>query len=269
MKQNFNVATQAAILRLHAKPEQVRPVLYSTPCPPGRRTQIAFISATFWYLRFPFLFTMSGVLHWITHVDSHPAAVITGSSVVSGDIVYVGVSSIEESLATDPTYRCCSFRGSVVALEANTGQVLWKQYMLPDNPGSVNGYSGNAVWQPTAIDLRRGWLYIGTGNNYEVPDSVKACINSSTTGNQPACFAPDDYFDTAMALDLFTGQIKWSRRLQGVDIWTAACIKNPNPMACPEPSSPDYDLGGSGPNLLRNLVGLGQKSGICRRTFAG
>ena len=177
-----------------------------------------------------------------------------------GDIIYVSVSSIEESLARQirrisavPSAR------SVVALDANSGKIIWKQYMLPDNQGSVTGYSGNAVWQPPAIDPGRGSLYIGTGNNYEVPDSVKACINSSTTGNQPACFAADDHFDTAMALDLNTGQIKWSRRLQGVDIWTVACIKNPNPMACPEPSSPDYDLGGSGPNLLPNMVGFGQK----------
>ena len=204
----------------------------------------------------------TGALRWITHVDNHPAAVITGSPVVYGDIIYVGVSSIEESLATDPTYPCCSFRGSVVALDANSGRIIWKQYMLPDNQGSVTGYSGNAVWQPPAIDAKRGLLYIGTGNNYEVPDPVKACISSSTAGQQPACFAADDYFDAAMALDLYTGQIKWSHRLQGVDVWTVACIKNPNPMACPEPSSPDYDLGGSGPNLLPNMVGFGQKSGI-------
>ncbi len=50
--------------------------------------------------------------------------------------------------------------------------------------------------------------------------------------------------------------------MQGVDVWTVACGKNPNPVSCPEPSSPDYDLGGSGPNLLPNFVGFGQKSGL-------
>src|SRR4029077_15903289 len=79
---------------------------------------------------------------------------------------------------------------------------------------------------------------------------------------QPACFAPDDYFDTALSLDLRTGRVKWSKRVQGDDVWTVACLTNPNPVACPEPTSPDYDLGGSGPNLLRNLVGFGQKSGM-------
>jgi polyvinyl alcohol dehydrogenase (cytochrome) len=41
----------------------------------------------------------SGRLRWITQVDDHPAAIITGSPVVFGDVVFVGVSSNEEALA--------------------------------------------------------------------------------------------------------------------------------------------------------------------------
>jgi polyvinyl alcohol dehydrogenase (cytochrome) len=204
----------------------------------------------------------SGDRRWITQVESHPAAIITGSPVVANDVIYIGVSSNEEALAVATGYPCCSFRGSVVALDANTGRILWKTYMAPDNHGSPDGYSGNAVWQPPAIDPARGSLYVGTGNNYEVPDSVKTCIAQNTTANQPSCFAPDDFYDSAMALDLATGSVKWSRRLQGVDVWTVACIRNPNPVSCPLPSSPDYDLSGSGPNLVGGIVGFGQKSGI-------
>jgi len=204
----------------------------------------------------------TGALHWITQVDSHPAAIITGSPVVVGDTVFVGVSSNEEALATNPNYPCCSFRGSVVALEVSTGRIFWKRYMLPNNHGDPDGYSGNAVWQPPAIDVNRKLLYVGTGNNYEVPDDVKSCLDRASQSQQPLCFAPDDYFDSALALDMLTGVVKWSRRLQGFDIWTVACTRNPNPVSCPVPSSPDYDLGGSGPNLFPNLVGFGQKSGI-------
>ena len=50
--------------------------------------------------------------------------------------------------------------------------------------------------------------------------------------------------------------------MQGLDVWTLACQRNPNPVSCPEPDSPDYDLSGSGPNLFDNMVGFGQKSGI-------
>jgi polyvinyl alcohol dehydrogenase (cytochrome) len=204
----------------------------------------------------------NGKLHWITSVDSHPAAIITGSPVVAGDVIYVGVSSNEEALAVTPSYPCCSFRGSMVALDANSGKILWKTYTLPDNSGRTDGYSGNAIWQPPAVDMASGTLYVGTGNNYEVPDSVKACLAQSSMADQPACFGADDYFDSALALDTATGRIKWSRRLQGVDVWTVACSSNPGPVSCPLPTSPDYDLSGSGPNLLPGLVGFGQKSGM-------
>ena len=202
----------------------------------------------------------TGTLRWITQVDSHPAAIITGSPVVFKGVVYIGVSSSEEALALNPAYACCSFRGSIVALDAKSGAILWKTFDMPDNGGQTDQYSGGAVWQPPAIDPKRGTLFIGTGNNYTAPADVVACQNATPTAN---CAAPDDFFDTALALDLKTGQIKWSKRLQGFDTWTVACHlpagTNPN---CPVPSSPDFDLGGSGPNLVGNIVGFGQKSGI-------
>lgn len=204
----------------------------------------------------------TGALHWITMVDKHPAAIITGSPVVFGTAVYVGVSSIEESLAVNPAYPCCTFRGSMVALNAQTGQLLWQTYTVPDNNGNPDGYSGNAIWQPPAIDPERGSLFVGTGNNYEVPESVKDCLATSSPSAQSGCFDEKDYFDAGLALDLNTGQVKWARRVQGVDVWTVACVRNPNPVSCPVPSSPDFDLSGSGPNLLPGLVGFGQKSGI-------
>jgi len=204
----------------------------------------------------------SGMLRWKTQVDQHLAAIITGSPVVLDDVVYVGVSSTEEGLAVQTDYPCCSFRGSMVALNANTGAILWQTYVVPDNQGRADGYSGGAIWQPPAIDTKRGLLYVGTGNNYEVPDPVKTCLANSTMQAQPNCFSPDDHFDAALALDLHNGQVKWSRRLQGFDVWTVACTRNPTPVSCPVPTSPDFDLSGSGPNLVGNIVGFGQKSGI-------
>jgi polyvinyl alcohol dehydrogenase (cytochrome) len=148
-----------------------------------------------------------------------------------------------------------------VALDAKNGAMLWKTFDMPDNGGQTNQYSGGAVWQPPAIDPKRGTLFIGTGNNYTVPADVQACQNATPTAN---CTASDDFFDAALGLDLKTGQVKWSRKLQGLDTWTVACLlpgaaTNPN---CPVPSSPDFDFGGSGPNLVGNIVGFGQKSGI-------
>ena len=79
----------------------------------------------------------NGALHWVTQVDKNPAAIITGSPVVVGDMVVVGVSSNEEGLADTPGYVCCTFRGSMVALDANTGKILWQTYTMPDNGGKT------------------------------------------------------------------------------------------------------------------------------------
>lgn len=202
----------------------------------------------------------TGALHWITQVETHLAAIITGSPVVFAGVAYVGVSSIEEGLAIPTTYPCCSFRGSVVALNAKTGAILWKTFDMPDNLGQADQYSGGAIWQPPAIDPKRGLLYVGTGNNYNVPAEVAACQNATP---KKSCSAHDDYYDTALALDLKTGKVKWSHKLESFDTWTLACFSpagtNPN---CPVQGSPDFDLGGAGPNLLGNVVGFGQKSGI-------
>src|SRR4051812_7023907 len=177
----------------------------------------------------------SGKLLWITQVDSHPAAIITGSPIVSGGTVYVGVSSNEEALATNNAYPCCTFRGSMVALSARTGRILWQTYTIPDNGGQPGGYSGNAIWSPVA--LGNGTLFTATGNNYTVPAAVAQCEAQGGTN----CESPDDYFDSALALDPATGAIKWAHKLWGPDAWTVACTTGGS--NCPSPTGPDYDFG--------------------------
>lgn len=205
----------------------------------------------------------NGRLHWITQVEKNQAAVITGSPVVSGDVVVVGVSSIEEGLANTSGYVCCTFRGSLVALDANTGKVLWQTYTVPDNGGQPTGYSGGAIWQPPAIDTMAGIVYVGTGNNYKVPASVVTCQDKASLGTA-SCTDSNDHFDAAMAVNLNTGAVMWSKSLQAYDAWTVAClvIKPDTTSNCPQPYGPDYDFSGSGPNLLPGFVGWGQKSGV-------
>lgn len=186
----------------------------------------------------------TGNMRWKTQVDTNPAAKVTGAPVIDNGVVYVGVSSSEELFPPPHT-----FRGSVVALSAATGRILWRTYLAPP------GYTGNAVWgSAPAIDHRTGMLYITTGNNYTVPDGV--CQEPDQTG----CTAPsaDDYFDSIVGLDLRTGAVRWSARTLAAD---ATPIPDP-------PEGTDYDFG-SMPNLFtvdinghpRELVGAGQKSG--------
>jgi polyvinyl alcohol dehydrogenase (cytochrome) len=219
---------------------------------------------------------LTGQVTWVTQVDPFPAAIITGSPVVYNGVVYVGISSNEETLAaTSSAYPCCSFRGSVVALDEGSGSILWQTPSIPSNPG----YSGGAVWGSTpVVDASRGSLYVGTGNNYTVPSDVTTCMTTSweDTPSDSACNSIDnyaqDYFDSVLALDLQTGAIKWaSPRVQGYDAYTFACESQaPGVTWCPSPMGPDYDFGGAGPNFFtitvngisQDIVGAGQKSVI-------
>jgi polyvinyl alcohol dehydrogenase (cytochrome) len=198
----------------------------------------------------------TGNLVWKTLVESHPLAVITSSPMVYNDVVYLGVSSLEEVVAGSPGYTA-TFRGSVVALDVTTGHILWRTYTIPPNSGTPPYYTGGAVWGSSpAVDPARQSLYVTTGNNYTVPTSAANCVLG---GDGISCLDPSDYFDSVLALDLRTGGIKWSRRLWGPDFFNFNCS-----VFCF-----DFDFG-SAPNLFRvqsahgpqDIVGAGQKSGI-------
>jgi len=210
---------------------------------------------------------VSGALLWSTQADPHPAAILTQSPTVFAGKVYVGVASQEEALAAFVPGYVLSFRGSMLALDLETGAILWKTYTAPA------GYTGNAVWGSSpAIDTRRGQLYVATGNNYSVPDDVLACVaaKQAAAEDPSSCLAADDHFDSVLALDLKTGAIRWATRAIPYDAWTVDCIPfYGDGDLCPEPAGPDYDFG-QAPALftVRNaqgkrveLVGAGQKSG--------
>lgn len=104
----------------------------------------------------------SGELLWRTHVDDRQAATIAGSPVAHDGRAYVGVSSIEEFTGAFPNYPCCTFRGSVVALDAENGEQVWKTRTATEEPrpGRTNNWgmvqyspSGAAIW--SAPSLRR------------------------------------------------------------------------------------------------------------------
>ncbi len=123
----------------------------------------------------------TGKLIWKQHVDDHFAAVITGAPLLHGGTLYVPVSSYEEALAPGPTYECCTFRGSVVAIEASTGKRLWKAYTVADAPQptvkskaglQMRGPSGAPVWSAPTFDEKRNAIYVATGDNYSDPPTT-------------------------------------------------------------------------------------------------
>ena len=198
-----------------------------------------------------------GSLIWSTALDPDLNSASTGSPIIYNGVDYVGVSSSEEKL-TNPT-----FRGSLVAVSLANGQILWQTYLVP------NGYTGAAIWSGTpVIDLTRNQIYVTTGNNYLVPESVQACEQAAQFNLKAilACQASNNYDDSIVALDLATGKVKWGQRCSVDDAWIAACLLYGS--ACPDPAGSDFDFG-SGANLFTaninhtptQLVGAGQKSG--------
>jgi len=198
---------------------------------------------------------VTGALLWNAVADDHPTARITGSPKLYRGRLFVPVSSIEEGMAGSEGYACCSFRGSVVALDARTGKRLWKTYTITaplvasrtNSAGTqLQGPSGAAVWASPTIDPQRGVLYVGTGDAYSTPVSA-------TT-------------DAILALDLATGRLLWSVQDTPNDAWIAACWPPQPSDNCPRPLGPDYDFGAS--PMLRSLghgqrlLIAGQKSGI-------
>jgi polyvinyl alcohol dehydrogenase (cytochrome) len=210
--------------------------------------------------------TATGDANWVTEIDNQPAAVMTQAPVVYNGVVYVGVSSLEEFVAINPTYACCVFRGNFVAVNAATGAILWRTYMVPDNHGRPDGYSGAPIWSSTpVIDAARRTVYVATGNNYKVAGPDQKCM---AAGGGVSCTSPDNHFDSVLALDLDSGQIKWAVGVSEFDAFTIACI-TPLRANCPSPTGQDADFG-SGPNLFsvtiqgqtRQLLGVGEKSGV-------
>jgi polyvinyl alcohol dehydrogenase (cytochrome) len=207
----------------------------------------------------------TGELRWITQVHPDPKGIMTGSPVLAGDTIFTGVSAAGAS-GTGAT-----FRGSMVALNAQTGRILWQQYSLPDNGGVAGGYAGATMFSPPAVNVPAGLVYGTFGQPYTEPASVTAC-HANHGGFTESCEQPGSYLKSIVAFDLKTGQPQWSYRVQGHDPWLRACGSQPLSVTwcAPESDGEKWDMGGSGANVMRlsmdghwrDVVGVGEKSGV-------
>jgi polyvinyl alcohol dehydrogenase (cytochrome) len=196
----------------------------------------------------------TGALIWKVRPVDHFATVATGTPRYYKGVIYQPFSSFEEAIAGDPKYQCCTFRGSIVALEAATGDRLWQTFTIPDaaKPTRLSaagtqqfGPSGAGVWSTPTIDERTGTLYVATGDNYSDP--------------------PTNTSDAVLALDLKTGKLLWSAQLTSNDAYNNAC-SIPIPGNCPSVHGADSDFGQ--PPILVDLgpgkraLVIAQKSGM-------
>jgi polyvinyl alcohol dehydrogenase (cytochrome) len=196
----------------------------------------------------------TGELIWKVRPVDHFASMATATPRYYKGVIYQPFSSFEEIMGPDPKYGCCTFRGSVVALDASTGKKIWQTFTVLEaakptrkNPAGTQqfGPSGAAVWSTPTIDEQLGVLYAATGDNYSDP--------------------PSNTSDAILAIQLKTGELLWSKQLTENDAFNTACGSS-QPGNCPEAKGPDYDFGQ--PPILVNLGGgkralvIGQKSGM-------
>jgi len=195
----------------------------------------------------------SGALIWKVNLDNHPYARITGSPIFYEGRLLVPMASFEEASGIAPGYECCTFRGSLASLDAETGRQFWKSYTVLDPPkafkknkngGQMYGPAGAGIWSAPTIDAKRKLVYVATGDSYTDVD-----VNTS---------------DAILAFRIDNGSLVWVSQVTAHDNFIVACPdRSPN---CPEVLGPDYDFGTS--PILRTIAGgkqiivAAQKSGV-------
>jgi polyvinyl alcohol dehydrogenase (cytochrome) len=195
----------------------------------------------------------NGKLLWKTKADSHWVARITAGTKLYNGKLFVPVSSSEEFRSGIATYPCCTSRGSVVALDANTGKMIWKAwvtdqptaYKVQSNGVVLYGPAGGAVWNTPTVDPVRNALYFSTGDATAKPQPLNT--------------------DGVMAVDINTGKTLWSYQADANDIFMGNCGAANSGEQCPTPNGPDLDIANSPilkalPNGKRVLV-VGTKRG--------
>lgn len=162
----------------------------------------------------------------------------------------------------NPTYACCTFRGSVSSIDVNTGKVVWRTYVIQQEPkqratkpnGSAQfGPSGAAIWSSPTVDVARGLVYVSTGNGYTGPVTTAS--------------------DAVIAINIADGKIAWIKQLHEKDVYIGNCWSEDgagngrnSDDKCVNKRGPDYDIGN--PPILAKLsngkeaIIVGQKSGI-------
>jgi polyvinyl alcohol dehydrogenase (cytochrome) len=194
---------------------------------------------------------------WRRRVDDHPYAKSTGSPTLYDGRLYVPAAGVgEEGQGGSSRYPCCTFRGSVSAIDANTGRVVWKSYTIAEEPKprgtskegvQLWGPAGAGIWSAPTVDARRRAIYVTTGNGYAEP--------------------PTRTSDAVLALDMDTGRIRWVYQPTVNDIFAGGCrAENPDNPNCPAKGGPDHDFSMS-PVLARRSNGqdvlvVQQKSGM-------
>lgn len=201
----------------------------------------------------------TGSLLWKVEGRHDKQGQITGAPVLYKDRVIVPVSSSGVTSGANPSFECCTGHGAVVALDAMTGDKLWTAHTMEDAQYTgkttstgvkLRGPSGAPIWSTPSVDEKRSLIYASTGENTSLPATKTS--------------------DAVLAIDIATGELKWSFQALANDVWHMGCQIDPakSVPSCPKPEESvlkDFDFG-AGVVISRRPNGkdvllAGQKSG--------
>jgi polyvinyl alcohol dehydrogenase (cytochrome) len=207
----------------------------------GRQTGVVAVNAA------------DGKIQWTATPGDNPVPMYSGSPLHYQDSIYVPLSSMEIALSMNPFYGCCTTSGGMSAISSATGDQKWHVRSVPELPKVTgrhylfveeHGPSGAPVWGPPTLDVKRGLVFFGTGQNYSRPASKTS--------------------DAIFAVDIKDGSTRWIRQFTEGDAYNLACNIGKH-VNCPDPMGPDIDFGA--PPILatmpdgRDVLLAGQKSG--------
>lgn len=173
----------------------------------------------------------SGSELWKTRVEENFATRVTAAPALYDGRLYVPISAWEGFQARVLDYPCCRAVGSVSALDADTGKLIWKTYSIAERPRPTHKNShgvqqwapaGVPIWNTPTIDARRHTVYVGTGD-------------ASTYPAPPTS-------DAILALDMETGKLLWSRQIYQDDSFIVGCGGADFTENCPKVVGPDWDI---------------------------
>jgi polyvinyl alcohol dehydrogenase (cytochrome) len=193
-------------------------------------------------------------------IDTQPGADVYGSPMIFDGLVFEGVSGGSAELG-DESDRY-AFQGSFVILDAATGAVLKKTWVIhpPNQPN--DDFAGAGVWSTPSIDPATKTAYVGTANPFKPQaqhENADAVIKVDLNKASPTF---------GSILGRYAGTIE-----EYVPAFSKMpCVDTPGnpPPYYPQGlgSCADADLDfGAAPNLFTDvagklMVGAGQKSGV-------
>ena len=203
------ITTSTSVRALDARTGVER---WTYPAPVGRMNKGAAVGAALVFsgLNDSTLIALdqqSGELVWSHRVGEEGVAgqSITAPPAYADGVVITGMANGDSFL-----------RGRVMALDAQTGDEVWRFVTIPE-PGQrgadtwptdsdVWRWGGGGVWMTPTVDIDLGLVYIGTGN------AVPMWGGELRAG--------DNLFSVSvMALDLRTGEYRWHQQLVHHDLW--------------------------------------------------